>query len=276
VDKLPVVEHAVESRLVAAFEVDVVLAVVARAVTGFAEPEGKRGREVGPAQRRALLAPERETVAAHRKAGENRGPADHANRGGDEGVPEADARFGQRVQFGRLEERLARHGQLVVPLVVGEEEDEVRARNRRIPGPGFVRRRAEECQKEDNAGESAAANPKPGKWSFFARCLAWSGATIEFIRSILRGCNPFVTRLLRNGFPLLDPITIVFRRGVPRGGTSTRAPCGSRCRWDRCSRDRRRRGSRRCVPIRPCRPRTRRASRRGGVSPDRWRPTRDP
>ena len=78
-------------------------------------------------------------MAALVVAGEEAGTAHPAGRRGDEGVAEADSGFSQSVDVRCFYNGMSRTAQRVVPLVVGEEKQDVRFIFRFLIGQGGIR-----------------------------------------------------------------------------------------------------------------------------------------
>jgi|GEM_PF-4601133 len=81
---------------------------------GFGELSGgERGQEIGDA------------VAAHVLAGEDGGATTAADRRGYEVIPEQNAVFGELINMGRFDDGVAVTAEVVEPLVVGLDEEDV-------------------------------------------------------------------------------------------------------------------------------------------------------
>ena len=121
-----VVVEALQRRALALGELEMELAVEAGAVARRAQQGGEAGVDVLLHQRDGRRAAACVAVAGLGHAGEDRGPAGHADRGGDEGVAEADALRGEAVDVGRSDVGVPGAAEGVVALVVDQDEDEVR------------------------------------------------------------------------------------------------------------------------------------------------------
>ena len=93
-----------------------------RAVSGLPQQDGITSIDEFVRNRRR---PEGESVCTLPQSRQQARPACGTDRRGDEGVFEPDAISGQSIDDGRLQERMSRTAQKVVPLVVREKEDNV-------------------------------------------------------------------------------------------------------------------------------------------------------
>ncbi len=66
------------------------------------------------------------------QAGQDRGAARRADRGGDESVAEAQAVVGQLVDRRRLQDRVSRAAERIVTLVIDQQEQDVRSVRMRV------------------------------------------------------------------------------------------------------------------------------------------------
>ena len=88
-------------------------------------PEKQRSRVVDPMALNIDLTATRVTMACLRHAGENAGTARHADGCGDKSVLEPHALFGEAVQDGRLDDRMAGTPHRVVAHVIRKDEQDV-------------------------------------------------------------------------------------------------------------------------------------------------------
>ena len=86
-------------------------------------------------------------VTPHVLAGQDRSPARTADGRGDKGVVEDHSIGGQLVEMGRLDDRVAHAAQVVEPLIVGQQEENI--------GPGLLagRRRVRKTQYTDSGAK---------------------------------------------------------------------------------------------------------------------------
>ncbi len=103
---------------------DAKLADEPRAIPGLAQSHRITLR---PSLRREGPVVKIATVASLDAPGEGARPAGHADGAGDEKIPKSHPPLRQRIEVGRLDDRIAAAAEVVVTLVVGQEDEEVGA-----------------------------------------------------------------------------------------------------------------------------------------------------